>query len=104
MEHNGDVPHGPNRARNPRESLLTLFLALLFGGGFLLFLILVSGGFFFYVLCVVAVIAALGVVHYVLWGHGMQQEVAAEREAAEARDRHEAETELRRDQFGIRRF
>jgi hypothetical protein len=54
-----------------RETMLTVLLAGLGGGGFLLFLILVSGGFFFFVLLAVAAIAALGFVHYLLWGHGM---------------------------------
>src|SRR5438128_2693139 len=102
MERNGDVPDSPNISRDPRGSMLSLFLALLFGGGFLLFLILVSGGFFFYVLCTVGVITALGFLHYAVWGHLMSQEVAAERAEAEARERREAEAELRRDQFGIR--
>ena len=46
----------------------------------------------------------LGFLHYALWGHLMSQQTAAERQVAEARERREAEGELRRDQFGIRRF
>jgi hypothetical protein len=69
-----------------RESFLTIFLTLFGLAGFLLFLIAVSGGFFFYVLLAVGGIALLGWVHYLLWGRGLSESTAGEREEAELRD------------------
>ena len=43
-------------------------------------LFLVCGGWALYVLAVPAVLAAVGLVNYVLWGRGFNQEVAGERE------------------------
>jgi hypothetical protein len=100
------MEHPEQQATRGRESFLALMLTAFFGGGFLFFLILVSGGFFFYVLCAVAAVTSLGFLHYVLWGHALTQEVVAEREEQEARERRELKEEgqARREQHGIRRF
>jgi hypothetical protein len=78
-----------NSPRQRRETILTLMLTFVFGGGILFFLILVSGGFFFYVLTAVTIIAAVGFLHYLLWGQALLQETAGEREEAEAQERRE---------------
>jgi hypothetical protein len=79
------------RYRQRREGMLTIMLTGVAVGGFLLFMILVTGGFFFYVLLGVGVIAALGVVNYLLWGRSMMQATAGEREEEEAKARDEQE-------------
>jgi hypothetical protein len=81
----------PERQTRRRETLLTIFFAALAAGGFLLFMILVTGGFFFYVILVGGGIAALGGLHYLLWGQGLHEQTAGEREEAEFRARMEAE-------------
>jgi hypothetical protein len=95
----------PNSPRQQRETILTLMLTFLFGGGILFFLILVSGGFFFYVLTAVAIIAAVGFLHYILWGQALVQETAGEREEAEAQARRDSAMEPHgNDHIRPRRF
>jgi hypothetical protein len=81
----------PAQQTRRRETLLTIFFAVLAGGGFLLFLVLVTGGFFLYPLLVGGGIAAVGGLHYLLWGRGLTEQTAGEREEAEFRARMEAE-------------
>jgi high-affinity Fe2+/Pb2+ permease len=97
-------PNDPSEPQQRRGNLLALMMAALFGGGFLLFLIVASGGFFVYVLGVVAVMAAVGFLHYVLWGHSLTQQVAAEKEADELRERQEADREFTGDKIQSKRF
>ena len=87
------MDHDPEAPRRRRETLLTLMLTAVFSGGILFFLILVSGGFFVFVIACVFVIALVGLMHYVLWGHALSREVAGEREEEESRARWEAEEE-----------
>jgi hypothetical protein len=94
----------PHPESSGRATFLSLFLAAFFGGGFLLFLILVSGGFFLYVGLAVPLIAMVGLAHYLLWGQAMDREVAAERAAAEAKDRLEAERATVQHPYGIRKL
>jgi hypothetical protein len=65
------------------DSFLPLLLAFLVGGGALLFLILVSGGFFLYVVAAAFGIAAVGYLHYLLWGASDTPQVAGPGAAAE---------------------
>jgi hypothetical protein len=83
----------PNAPHRNRETILTLMLTALFAGGILFFLILVSGGFFVFVVACVFAIALIGLLHYVLWGYTLSQEVAGEREEEEAQARWEADQE-----------
>jgi hypothetical protein len=83
----------PNPSRRNRETFLTLTLTALFSGGILFFLVLVSGGFFVFVVAGVFAIALVGLLHYALWGHALSQQVAGEREDADAQARWEAEEE-----------
>lgn len=88
-----------------RGSYLSLMMTAFFGGGFLLFLVLVSGGFFLYVSLAVLVMGMVGLLHWVLWGQALTDEVAAEREAMEERDRREAELHLQQfDRHRIRKM
>src|SRR5262245_31823771 len=98
------MDHDDEPRRPPRETLLTLMLTALFGGAFLFFLIIVGGTVFLYVLIAVAAIAAVGLVHYVLWGQALSREVAGEREEAEARARQEADEQFTAEPYRPRRF
>ncbi len=97
-------PKDPTPEQQQRGSLLTFALVALFGGGFLFFLIYASGGFFLYVVVTVAIMAAVGFLHYVLWGQALTQQVAAEKEAEELRERQEADRELYSDKIQSKRF
>jgi hypothetical protein len=81
----------PEQHTRRRETFLTIFFAVLAGGGFLLFLVLVTGGFFLYPLLIGGGIAAVGGLHYLLWGRSLSEQTAGEREEAEFRARMEAE-------------
>ena len=94
----------PHPEPSGRGTFLSLFLVAFFGGGFLLFLILVSGGFFLYVGLAVPIIALVGLAHYLLWGQALTREVAAERAAAEAAARFEAEQTAAEHPYGIRKM
>lgn len=72
-----EMPARPGRSG--RETFLTVGLALILGGAFFIFLNLVSFGIFFYVLAAVVGIAAVGFLHYVIWGYDLSEEVAEER-------------------------
>ena len=77
--------------KNKRESMLTIILVTVFGGGVFFFLNFVSLGIFSYVIGIVAAIAIVGTLHYVLWGFALTEETAGEREEAELKDRLEME-------------
>jgi hypothetical protein len=64
-------------------------LAVLGGTAVVGFLILITGGFLFYLLLAAGGVAALGGLHYVLWGRLMSEETAGEREEAEVQSRLE---------------
>jgi hypothetical protein len=74
-----------------RESLLTIVLTGIAGGGFFLFLTLITTGFFLYVLLVAGGIAGLAFINYLLWGRGLMQSTAGEREEEELRAQAEQE-------------
>jgi hypothetical protein len=77
--------------KNKRESMLTIILVTVFGGGVFFFLNFVSLGIFSYVIGIVAAIAIVGTLHYVLWGFALTEETAGEREEAELKARLEME-------------
>jgi high-affinity Fe2+/Pb2+ permease len=64
--------------RSSRETVVTFALVALLGGAFFLFLNLVSLGIFFYVGAAVVGIAAIGFLHYVVWGYDLSEEVSEE--------------------------
>ena len=66
--------------KKSQSSFLTFSLVIILGGSFVFFLNLVSLGIFAYVLAAIIGIAAIGFLHYVLWGYALSQQVAGERE------------------------
>jgi hypothetical protein len=74
-----------------RETLLTFSLVAILGGAFLFFLNLVSLGIFAYVIAAVIGIAAIGFLHYAIWGYALSQQVAGEREEQRIKDILEAD-------------
>ncbi len=70
------------------------FLPLMLGAAFVLFsvtfLILITGGLFLYVALIAAGLAALGGLHYLLWGKLLSDHTAREREEAELLERAKA--------------
>lgn len=77
-----------------RGSFLSLVLAFLGTGGFVGFLILLSNGLLLYMMLGVFCFAGVGLLHYLLWGHTMSQQVARERQALEMRLEEEARQEV----------
>jgi hypothetical protein len=71
----------PDRHQRSRENMLVIALVVLGGGIGLLYLNFITFGIVAIVLSFAAVIAIAGAAHYLLWGHALSQEVAAEREA-----------------------
>src|SRR5437868_1804321 len=69
-----------------RETLLTLSLVAILGGAFIFFLNLVSLGIFAYVIAAIIGIAAIGFIHYAIWGYALSQQVAGEREEQRLKD------------------
>src|SRR5579862_4392493 len=69
-----------------RETLLTFVLVAILGGAFLFFLNIVSLGIFFYVVAAIVGIAAVGFLHYAVWGYALSQQVAGEREEQRIKD------------------
>jgi Flp pilus assembly protein TadB len=67
-------------ASKGRETLLTFSLVAILGGAFIFFLNLVSLGIFIYVIAAIVGIAAVGFLHYAVWGYALSRQVAGERE------------------------
>ena len=80
----------PNQHKG-RETLLTFSLVAILGGAFLFFLNLVSLGIFAYVIAAVIGIAAVGFLHYAIWGYALSRQVAGEREEERIKDMLETE-------------
>ncbi|MCI0457667.1 MAG: hypothetical protein L0Z62_11915 [Gemmataceae bacterium] len=83
MQPQGEPPH------RGRETVLSLMLTFLFGAGFLAVLNFITFGVIFHVLVAVGGIALVGLLHYLLWGQAMSQDVAGEREEEELRSLQE---------------
>jgi hypothetical protein len=69
-----------DRIQRQRAALITVFGVVSLTALALAGLFLVCGGLAVYVLAVPAVLGVVGLVHYLLWGRGLNQEVAGERE------------------------
>ena len=80
---------------DPSDSDRGTLLPVLMGGvlalGCLTFLVMITGGLFFYVAMVAGGLAAVGGLHYLLWGKLLSDRTAAEREEQELLDRARAE-------------
>jgi high-affinity Fe2+/Pb2+ permease len=73
-----EMPRKPEHSS--RDTMLGFILVIVLGGAFLFFLNLVSLGIFFYVIAAVVGMAAVGFLHYVVWGYDLSEEVAEERQ------------------------
>jgi hypothetical protein len=73
-------------AHKGRDTLLTFSLVGVLGGAFIFFLNLVSLGIFAYVIAAIIGIAAVGFLHYAIWGYALSQQVAGEREEQRIKD------------------
>ena len=82
--------------RTPLPILLLPVAALVLGVPLLIYL---TGGFFGYLLGVVAGLALLGLIHWLIWGRSFTEEVEGEREE-EARGR---KVHSPSDPYGIRK-
>ena len=78
-------PHNRNR-----ETLLALAMVMMLGGAFFFFVTAIFGVVFNVIVLMMSV-AAIGYLHYYLWGHGLSQNTAGEREEHELQQRLEAE-------------
>jgi hypothetical protein len=83
----------PNARGRNRETILTLMLMALLAGALFFFLIVLSGGLLVFLAAAVFAIALVGLLHYVLWGYTLSQEVAGDREEEEVRMREAPEND-----------
>lgn len=74
------MEYDPQADRRRREVFLTVLLTLIGGSAAVFFLILITGGLFLWLVLGVSAVAALSLVHYVLWGRVFSQNTAGERE------------------------
>lgn len=88
--------HGDDQESRRRATFLAVVLTLFFGGGIVIFLIFITGGFILDVLFIIGGLAALGLVHYFLWGRGLERSVAGEREELELQREAEKEEDAAR--------
>jgi hypothetical protein len=68
------------------ETLLALALLAILGGAFFFFLNFATFGVFSYMIAAVIGIAAIGFLHYAIWGYALSQQVAGEREEQRIKD------------------
>ena len=74
------MEHDNHEADGRRATFLSIMLTLLAGSFFLFVLFLTCGGLVVYILAVLVGIGILGLIHYLLWGHSLSEEVAGEGE------------------------
>jgi hypothetical protein len=72
------MPPDPSLRKPPRDTLLTFTLLGLVAAAVLVFLVGLLGEFFLAAVCIVTTIAAVGTLHYLVWGRSLSKEVAAE--------------------------
>jgi hypothetical protein len=73
------------RYQRRRESFLTVLFALGGGVGILVFLTIITWGLVLYVLLIAVGIVGLIFLNYLLWGRGMMEATAGEREEEQVR-------------------
>ena len=76
----------PPANKKGRETLLTFSLVAILGAAFVFFLNFVTLGIFSYVIAAIVGIAAVGFIHYAIWGYALSQQVAGEREEQRIKD------------------
>src|SRR5437660_967132 len=69
-----------SRVRQQRSVFVSVVLTVFFGSGALFLSFLLCGGLSIYMLAVIGGFAAMGYLHYLLWGHSMAHEVRGELE------------------------
>lgn len=81
----------PEAASQPssRETLLAVLMGLALGGATMVFLFLMCGGLVVWGALVLATLAAIAGLNYLLWGRALSRNVAGEREEAEIRSQAE---------------
>ena len=94
--------HANDPYRQQRENFLSVFLAGLAALSFLAVLVLISS-IFLYVLMVAAAMFLVGMIHYLLWGKVLSDEVAGEREEEQLRQRAQAGGWPAAEPYGVRR-
>jgi high-affinity Fe2+/Pb2+ permease len=77
-------PHDPVPQR---PTFVPLLLGVLGAGFLFVLLIFLTGGWFFYVGGSISGLVLLGLVHYVVWGRALSEQVAGEREEMELLER-----------------
>jgi hypothetical protein len=80
------VEHEPSETAG-REKFLAVVLATLVVAAVFFFLIVITGGLIILVIAVAAGMGLLAFINYCLWGRGMSQEVAGEREELELQEK-----------------
>jgi len=73
------------RYQRRRESILTVLLAVGGALGILVILIIITWGLVLYVILIAAGVAGLILLNYFLWGRGMMEATAGEREEEQVR-------------------
>lgn len=73
-----------NSDQEARATFLSGLLSLIALSGALFFMFVICGGVAVYAMAVVLGLTVLGYAHYLLWGRGLSEEVAGEREDDEA--------------------
>lgn len=81
----------PREGEGMGENLLTILLAGAAAAGCLVFLIVISGGYFIFLAAVVAGMALFALLHYLLWGHALSEEISGDRDLPEIVQREETE-------------
>ncbi len=79
-----DAQHPPRN--KGRETIVTLTLIVVLGGALVFFLHFITLGVFSYVIAAIIAIAAVGFLHYALWGYALSKQTAGEREEQRIRD------------------
>jgi len=88
-----------------RSSVLTVMLTIIGSCLFLFVLFITCGSFIIHIGAVVAGIAVIGVIHYLLWGHSLSEAVADEREPEpEEHDDPMADDDWPEERFSSRRL
>jgi hypothetical protein len=77
-------------ARGQRATFLSVMLSIMAGSIILFGSFLLCGGLTLALLAVVAGLVAFGCLHYLLWGHFLSREVAAERGREQAQSEEES--------------
>ncbi len=80
-----------NFDQQQRQTYLPLILGTATVAGVVLFLILITVGYFIYVLLAVVLLGGVGLMHYLMWGHGLDADTEGEREEERLREESEAD-------------